>query len=157
MPITKYVVALDESEHNQLVSIVKKGKESARTITRARVLLMADKNRLGKPNREVREALQLGEVTVIGIKKRFHEGGIERAIYDAPRPGRRKVFGPKEEAKISAIACTEPPDGADHWTLDLLKEEVPKKIGREIGRTTIYRIMLKSNTKPWRKKNVVHL
>lgn len=156
MPIIKYPVALDQSERDQLISIVRRGKGSARTVTRARVLLMADRNGLGKSNGEVREALQLGINTVPLIKRRYCEGGIERAIHDAPRSGRNRVYGLKEEVKVSAIACTTPPDGAERWTLDLLKEEVPKRIGRDIGRTTIYRIMLRSDTRPWRKKNVVH-
>jgi len=55
--------------------------------------------------------------------------------------------------KPIAIACSEAPEGRVRWTMDLLTEAVNKQIGVSIGRTAIYKVLLRNNIKPWLKKN----
>ena len=77
-------------------------------------------------------------------------------MYDAPRPGgKRKVTG-RDETTIVSIACTDPPDGHNHWTMDLITEKANEELKKKLGRTTMYRVLLKHETKPWREKNLVH-
>lgn len=152
----KYEVSLSKNEENELCSFIKKGKQSARAITRARVLLLSHS---GKPDSEIREILGISQWTPQNIRKKYSEGGIERALYDAPRPGQPKITTVKEEAKITAIACTEPDDGRGKWTLDLLVKKTNKQFKnrkKKFSRGTIYNILLRSDLKPWREKNVVH-
>jgi len=104
----KYQISLKKNEINKLHSLVKKGKQSARTITRARILLFADQ---GKTDKESREILEVSEWTPQNARKKYFEGGLGRALYDAPRTGQPKITGEKEEARIIAIACAEPDDG----------------------------------------------
>jgi len=76
------------------------------------------------------------------------QGGLERALYERPRPGKRQ--------RIIALACSQPPEGRARWTVRLLAEEsVKRKLVPGIGRETI-RVLLESHDlKPWREKNVV--
>lgn len=152
----KYQISLKKNEINKLHSLVKKGKQSARTITRARILLLADQ---GITDKEIREILEVSKWTPQNVRKKYFKGGLERALYDAPRTGQPKITDEKEEAQITAIACTEPEDGYGKWTLDLLTKKVNKQLSKRkkpLGRTTIYNILLRNELKPWREKNVAH-
>lgn len=151
----KYQVSLKKNQKNKLRSLVKKGKQSARTITRARILLLADQE---KTDKEIREILEVSKWTPQNVRKKYFEGGLERALYDAPRTGQPKTTDEKEEAQITAIACAEPDDGYGKWTLNLLAKKVNKQFNKRkkpIGRTTLYNILLRNELKPWREKNVV--
>ena len=148
--------SLSKKEKDELRSLVKKGRQSARTIIRARVLLMADS---GKPDKEIREALGLSQWTPQNIRRKYSQGGLERALYDAPRPGQPKTTTPEEEAEITALACTDPDDGQGKWTLDLLTQKINDRLtDREnpLSRGTINNVLLRSDLKPWREKNVVY-
>lgn len=152
----KYQVSLKKKEIEKLHSLVKKGKQSARTINRARMLLLSN---AGKKDKEIREIQEVSKWTPQNVRKRYCQGGLKRALYDAPRSGQPKITTVEEEAEITAIACTEPDEGYGKWTLDLLCKKVNKKLKKRkkpISRATIHNILLSSDLKPWRKKNVVH-
>lgn len=157
MTAQKHRVALGESEVLQLKTIIRKGVSKTRVITRARVLLMANETYgTGKKDEEIMKALDISRSAVQQIRKRSVVLGLKYALYDAPRPGKERVVTGKDEAEIISIACTDPPDGYDHWTLDLLKEEITGKNGKNFGRSTVYRVLLRNELKPWREKNLVH-
>jgi putative transposase len=158
MPAQKYFVVLEPSEVAQLKKIVSSGVEKARTITRARVLLMTNEERSGTGMSDQKICQSLGISAYIPAKVRQHyvEEGLIRALYESPRPGKPKIFTPADEAGVVAIACTNAPDGYERWTLDLLQEEMTARLGKSIDRNTIDKILLKNDCKPWLKKNVVH-
>jgi transposase len=110
----------------------------------------------GKKDTEICAALGIDPATVHRVRKRYAEGGIPRALYDAPRPGKPRTFTAKDTAMVVAIACTDPPDGYGRWTIELIREEVIQRIGKPMGRNTIDKILLKNDCKPWLKKNVVY-
>ena len=148
----KYPIALSEKELQTLQQIIHKGVANTRTITRARILRMAHD---GKKDKEIYEVLNLAVTTPYDIRKRYNEGGLQKALYDAPRPGQPRKLNGKQEAKVVAIACTKAPKGYDHWTMDLLTEEVRNQ-GMSVSRTAVWKVLLRNDTKPWRKKNVVY-
>jgi transposase len=153
----KHIVVLEQSDEARCEKIVRSGKSSARTITRARILLMTNEREgLGKKDEEVREALGISESTMNRTRKRYKEGGLEKALYELPRSGKPKRITKEDEAMTVAIACTEPPDGYGRWTLRLIQKTITEKIGKKIGKTTVDEILLKNDCKPWLKKNVVH-
>ena len=133
--------------------MVRKGSIQARVIARARILLMADS---GKVDREIYETLNLAESTPYDIRKRYALGGLDRALYDLPRPGQKRKLTGNQEAEVIAIACSRAPKGYVRWTLDLLTEEVNTKLKVDIGRTAVWKVLLRNNLKPWLKKNVVY-
>ncbi|OGE26484.1 hypothetical protein A3C26_00555 [Candidatus Daviesbacteria bacterium RIFCSPHIGHO2_02_FULL_39_12] len=136
-----------------LSALIRKGIAKARVITRARVLLLASE---GRKDREIYRSLLISYSTPHDVRKNYARGGLNRALYDAPRPGQARKLTGKQEAEVIAIACTDAPKGYVRWTLDLLTEEVTNKLGVSIGRTAIWHILLRNNLKPHRKKNVVY-
>ena len=133
--------------------MIHKGTGKARTITRARVLLLVDE---GKTDRDIFLTLHTATSTPHDIRKKYQEGGLKRALYDAPRPGKERKLTGEQEAEVIAIACTNAPKGYVRWTLDLLTEAVKKKLNVTIGRNAIWKVLLRNNTRPWLKKNVVY-
>src|SRR5438477_8752448 len=80
----KYIVNLTEEEREKLEKIISKGMSSARTITRAQILLRADENQTVE---QIARELRIGTATVERIRKRFVQGNLERALSEDPRPG----------------------------------------------------------------------
>jgi transposase len=149
----KYIVQLPEDELQEVQTIIKKGVSKARTITRARIL---EAVHAGKLDKEICSALGTVRSTAHDTRKKYVEGGLQKALYDANHPGKARKLSGEQEAEVIAIACTDAPKGYVRWTLSLLKEEVHKKLDVTIGTTAIWKILLRNNTKPWLKKNVVY-
>lgn len=152
MTAQKYPVVLSKVQTMKLRDILKKGTHPAQVANRARILLKAHAK---KPISASAKEIGVVNATVINVKRRFFEEGLERALYDAPRTGQPKILTGGQEAKIVAIACTKAPDGFGKWTLDLLEKKICKDV-KVVGRTTIYNVLLRNKLKPWREKNVVH-
>jgi transposase len=100
--------------------------------------------------------LGLSAKAVWKIGKRYLDGGLDRALFDAPRPGKTPALDQQQQQRIIAVVCSPPPEGRARWTVRLLTEEVIKqKLVPKVGRETI-RVLLESHDlKPWREKNVV--
>jgi len=121
MPAKKYTVDLSEEERAELEEFISKGDRSAQAITRARILLQADE---GVTDQKIVEALGCGKNTPANVRERYTERGID-AIHrkDPDRTYERKLDG-EAEARLIALACSEPPDGRSHWPLRLLADEL---------------------------------
>ena len=117
MPKVLYRVTLTEEERTQLRELLKRGKRSARALTRARILLKADE---GLSDPAIAEALDVGTTTVFRIRQRCVEEGLEASLSERPRPGQKRKLDGKQEAHLIAVACSEAPEGHTHWTLRLL-------------------------------------
>ena len=95
--------------------------------------------------------------TVERIRARYAEGGIGRALCDAPRSGQPTKLDEQAEAHLVALACSDPPEGSDHWTLELLqKKMIEDKKVKEISTVTLWKRLTSRGIKPWREKNLVH-
>ncbi len=117
MPRKKYMINLSEEERSDLVQLTHKGTIKARQFKRVMVLLKADE---GLSDPEIMAALNVSRPCVERIRKRFVSDGIERALNEDPRPGQKRKLDGRAEATLIATACTEAPQGHDHWTLRLL-------------------------------------
>jgi transposase len=97
------------------------------------------------------QAVRVKDVWQIG--KRYREGGLERALFEAPRPGKSSALDQEQWQRIIAVACSPPPQGRARWTVRLLTEEViRRKLVPRVGRESI-RVLLESHDpKPWREK-----
>ena len=133
-------IELEETEEKLLKNFVKKGRKSARGLTRARILLLANQR---KGDTEIAEILGVGRNTIWRIKKRYLEEGLESALRDKPRSGQPKKYTERHEAEIIAQACTKSPDGRKRWSLTLLTEEMRKKEGFETINRESIRLILK--------------
>ena len=135
-------IRLTEKEVEYLSAFVKKGRKSARELTRAHVLLLV---RGGRAEREIKDTLGISRATVSNIKRRYREEGLQSALRDKTRPGQPKKYTERHEAEVIAQACTKSPDGSKRWSLTLLTEEMRKKEGFEtINRESIRLILKKS-------------
>lgn len=146
-------VALSEDEQEHLFALIHKGVNSARVITRARILTKLAK---GHSNKDICQALDVTLPTVLKIRNRFVEGGLEAALCELPRPGSKPKLDIKQAAMVTAIACSKAPDGYDHWTLRLLGSKIV-----ELGFAQSYshegvRQLLKKRTQAVAKAGVVH-
>lgn len=125
-----------------------RGSTPARVAKRARILLCLHE---GLTTDEVAATVGCGTATVKRVKRRFICDGWEKAIADAPRPGRPKKLVSKQERELIALACTDPPEGAHRWTVRLLA----KHFDGDVSRMIVHRVLVEDGLKPWREKNVV--
>jgi transposase len=150
----KHIIQLSSKELAQIRSIIRRGKHSARVITRARILLLSHR---GMSKDAMAAELEINRSTVQDVRNRYREGRLGRSLYDAPRPGRPPKLDDATEAYLVAIACCEPPEGTQHWTLELLQERMmaDKKV-KTISTVAIWKHLCQRGLKPWREKHVVH-
>lgn len=147
MPKKKYRVKLSQEQRQHLEQLTSTGQVKVRTYKRARVLLLADEADLAgqQPDAVIAERVNVSVPTVGRIRQRFVEAGLERALYDKPRPGAPKQFTGWHRAEITALACSEPPDGRDKWSLRLLADKlVELDIVESISHDTVARVLKKT-------------
>ena len=146
-------ISLTPKDRQQIEQLLGGGLQSVRTVIRSLALLQMDQ---GQSTPAVGANLMLSAKAVWQIGKRYQQGGIERALFDAARPGKTPALDQQQQRRIMAVVCSPPPEGRARWTVRLLTEEVVKrKLVPNVGRETI-RVLLESHDlKPWREKNVV--
>jgi hypothetical protein len=88
MPRKKYLINLSAEEQQQLTELTRKGTAKARQFKRAMILLKADE---GLTDVQIIAAMNVSRPRVERIRKRFVEGGLERALNEDPRPGQRRT------------------------------------------------------------------
>ena len=122
MPAKKYIVTLSSQERQELLDLTKSGELSTRKMKRAMILLRADE---GWKDEEIVAALSSSGSTVERIRKRYVEGGLDKALNEDPRPGARKKLDGRAEAHIIALACSkEGPEDSDRWSLRAIADEL---------------------------------
>src|SRR2546430_1971209 len=123
----KYRVTLTADERNALEKLVSVGRAAARKLTHARMLLLADTSHgLEQIDDQIVLALGTSLRSVERIRKRFVTEGIDTAINpkpQPPRPDKIKIKGDMEQQLVH-LACSDPPQGRCHWTLQLLADEL---------------------------------
>lgn len=143
MPRKKYLIKLSADEQQQLTEMTRKGSLKARQFKRAMILLKADE---GLTDAQIMAAINVSRPCVERIRKRFVEGGLERALNEDPRPGQRRKLDGRGEAQLIAIACSQAPEGHEHWTVRLLADRlvelgVVESISHETVRLTLKKMI----------------
>jgi transposase len=121
MPAKKYIVKLESDERTQLLDLTSKGAIGARKMKRAQILLKADE---GWKDEHIIQALNTSRSTVERTRKRFVEGGLDKALNEDPRPGQRTKLDGAAEAHLVTLTCSDAPGGRDHWPLRLLADKL---------------------------------
>ena len=138
----KHVIWLSALQRAELCLMARSGRASARQVLRAKILMKADAGGEAATDQEIAESLAVGVATVERVRARFMKEG-QAALNrrpQPPRPEKRRLDG-KAEAQLVMLTCSQPPDGRDHWTLDLLADRmvklrhVGKLSGDTVGRT----------------------
>jgi transposase len=146
----KYVVTLTDDERLSLSALVSSGKAAAKKITHARILLKADAADGGPAWRDadIASALDVDVRTVERVRERFVEQGLEAALVRKPqiRLSRPPVFDGDAEARLIALACSQPPEGRARWTLRLLADRlVELEVVEAVSHETVRRTLQKTN------------
>lgn len=128
MPAKKYIVELDTSERERLNALVSKGNAPAKTILKARIVLKADEAE-GAPSwsdAQIVEALDTSLRTVMRVREKLVTEGLDAVLNRKKRlnPPTPAIFDGERQAKLTALACSEPPAGHARWTIRLLAEHV---------------------------------
>jgi transposase len=141
----KYVVRLSVEERRRLENVVARERVARATRERAMVLLRVDRAEFESipSDEQVAELVGVSRATVERTRQRFVEEGLENTLRRKPARNRqyRKLDG-AQEAKLVALACSEPPAGRVCWTMQLLADklvemQVVGTIGPEAVRTTL--------------------
>ena len=119
----KHQVRLLEAERKTLIAIVSKGQNKAVVIQRAHILLKVDE---GKTDAEISQLLYASEQTIRRVRLRFAAEGLQAALEDKAHAPTGSDLPEEQEARLIALACSEPPAGRARWTLELLVQELLK-------------------------------
>ena len=117
----KYVVHLTAEQREELDTMLHSGEHKSRKLNRARILLLSDQQ---KEDKVVAEQVGVTDQTVCNVRKRFFLEGMESALTEKPRPGAPKKLDVKGEAYAIALACSDPPEGRIHWTMQMIADKL---------------------------------
>ena len=117
--MNKHHLPLSDADRATLERLLAHGTLPARKFKRATALLELDR---GKTLREVAATLSVTYPTVAAWRHGYTANGLA-CLDDGPRSGRPIVIDGTQRAKITALACSDAPEGHDRWTLRLLAEK----------------------------------
>ncbi len=144
----KYHVHLNEEQREELRKLIRIGEAPARTLTHARILLKADQNGDGLKDQPIAEMLEVNRTTVLRVRQRFCEEGLERALHHL-HPQRLKPprLDSRAEAHLIALACGPKPEGHSHWSLRLLADRMVELChAEELSHETVRRVLKKATS-----------
>ena len=150
----KYIVSLSDTQREQLESITRNYRYSQRERDRAQMLLLSEQ---GQSDQKI--AVQVGchWMTARNTRLRFcsqqsqqeQEAAVKPlvSVKRAPQINRpKRAFDGEKEAQLVALVCSAPPDGANRWTLELLKDRlIQMQVVENVGKETIRRTLKKTN------------
>lgn len=144
----RIVFNLEQEDKQSLEELVSKGKLSVRTYRRATALLKLND---GQSQTQVAHQLEVTKQTVCGWVKKYRKEGLT-FLQDKPRTGRPKKIFSVDEAKITSLACSDPPEGYSQWSLRLLAEHAVELLEVEtVSYSSVSRILKKMNSSPTSK------
>jgi hypothetical protein len=128
-----------------------KTSKSAREIYRANTLNLRSK---GLTLAEAADFLEISVRTVCNIEDNYAAGGLDKALHDDPRPGAPVQFDDRVKSHVVATVCSQPPEGFDRWTLELIRERIVERaVVKSISTETIRLILQEHDLKPWRQQS----
>jgi len=144
---------LSTEDRAKLETLLSGGIQPVRTVRRALVLLQLGE---GKSSPRIAASVGVAVNTVCEVRKRYEQGGLQRALYDKPRRGAQPLLSPRERQQVIAMVCSSPPAGRARWAVRLIAEEAVKRgLVAKVGRETIRVLLQNHDLQPWREKNVV--
>jgi transposase len=138
----KQHIQLRPSDREYLESLTRQGEQTAKVYRRALALLELDR---GKTYTEVSNMLQVTIPTLSGWVAKYLENGLD-VLQDQPRSGRPVEIDGKQRAKITALACSTPPEGYAQWSLRLLSDKaVELGYCEHVSHTQVGQVLKKTN------------
>ncbi len=131
---------LTATDHAFLQQFVRTGTKSARAITRAHILLLSAEP---QPISVIASRLNVCAATVQNVRTRYRTHGLLAALHDQPRSGQPRKVTPREEAYITTIACSTPPDGRGRWTIRLVTDRLVELSGVDLSTESVRQVLKK--------------
>lgn len=134
---------LSQTDHDFLTSLLAKGQTSVRVFKRATALLELHR---GKTLTTVAQTLQVTSFTVSKWRDSYNTSALV-FLHDKPRSGRPVRIDGSQRAKVTALACSSPPEGRARWTLRLLADKaVELGYCETLSHTQSRRLLKKTNS-----------
>lgn len=141
----KQHVTLSEADRASLQDLIKKGNVLVKSYKRALALLELDQ---GQTYTEVAGRVGVTVQSVSNWAGKYKDEGLV-FLTDKPKPGRPVTITGPERAKITALACSEPPKGYEQWSLRLLAEKaVELDLVESVSYGSVRLILKKTNSSP---------
>ena len=137
---------LTERDRSVIEEIRCKGVHHSREVNRAHVLSCLDR---GIPEAQIMAVLGIGRTAVWRARSAYLQGGVELAVFDVARSGRPAQYDTDVEARVTALACSAPPQGRQRWTIVELERVARQEPGLgKLSRETVRRMLKKTTSSP---------
>ena len=137
---------LSEEDRSVVEEIRSKGVHHSREVNRAHVLSCLDR---AIPEAQIRSVRGIGRTALWRTRLAYLQGGVELAVFDVERPGRPPQYDTDAEARVTALACSAPPDGRRRWTIVELERWARQEPGlSHVSRETVRRMLKKTTSSP---------
>ncbi len=144
-----YRVTLSADERTHLHTLLTSGTLPVRTLKRAQMLLKADESPDGPSwnDATLAQAFDVHTMTVVGVRNRYLEHGVDAVLHGRYIAHNPAIVTGEGEAQLIALTCSPPPNGRDHWTMQLLADNlvelaVVERISDETVRQTLKKMPL---------------
>jgi transposase len=135
---------LSDEDRSVIEEIRSKGVHASRQINRAHVLSSLDR---GVPEAQIMAVLGVGRTAVWRTRAAYLQGGVDLAVFDVARSGRPRQYDTDAEARVTALACSAPPEGRQRWTMVELERVARQEPGLEgVSRETVRRMLKKTTS-----------
>ncbi|GAC1533392.1 MAG: hypothetical protein NVS2B4_13650 [Ramlibacter sp.] len=135
---------LTEEDRSVIDEIRSKGVRFSREVNRAHVLSCLDR---GIPEAQIMAVLGIGRTAVWRTRAAYLQGGVDLAVFDVARSGRPRQYDTDDEARVTALACSAPPEGRQRWTMTELERAARQEPGLgNVSRETVRRMLKKTTS-----------
>ena len=122
------------------------GVHHCRELNRAHALSCLDR---GIPEAQIMAVLGIGRTALWRTRAAYLQGGVELAVFDVARSGRPRQYDTDAEARVTALACSAPPQGRQRWTMIELERAARQEQGlAKVSRETVRRMLKKTTSSP---------
>lgn len=141
----KQHLQLNDLQREDLKRLTATGTLPAKVFKRATALLLLDQ---GQTLEAVAQTLSVSRQSVSTWRDRFREEALAM-LFDKPRSGRPVKIDGTARAKITALACSKPPEGHARWDLRLLADKaVELGYCDHLSHTHVATVLKKTNSSP---------
>ena len=135
---------LSDEDRVVIDEIRTKGVHNSREVNRAHTLSCLDR---GIPETQIMEVLGIGRTAVWRTRAAYLQAGVELAVFDVARSGRPAQYDTDAEARVTALACSAPPEGRQRWTIVALERAARQELGLgSVSRETVRRMLKKTTS-----------
>ncbi len=141
------MVNLSRAERASLEELIGNEAPRSRRVKHAKILLECD---LGRSAAKIAYKVGVGHSTVDRTRQRYSEGGLAAALKDKPRAGGVPKLDGAQQAFVIALACSDTPDGQEHWSMHMLADQIVALgvVESSVWHDTIRRVLKKATSNP---------